>query len=89
MKLDGTWDTYKKEYNAKWHFNPLKKNTNDLKFICNVKTDYKPILNLCKKSIKNKNSNTFLSKHKSKSNKPSPKSVPYPLPPPPRCGIAP
>ena len=66
MKIDGTWKTYKRKFSKKWHFNALKKNTNDLKYICNIKTNYIPILNLCKKSTIEKNSNSFLSSHKSK-----------------------
>ena len=65
MKIDGTWKTYKKNFSKIWHFDPKKKKSNDLKFICNIKTDYNKILDLCERSINKKNSNYFLSKKSS------------------------
>ena len=46
MKKNKYWEDYKKKYNNKWHFDPLKKNTKDYLYIGNIKANYKILLKL-------------------------------------------
>ena len=45
MKKNKYWENYKSQFNSKWHFNPLKKNTKDYLFIGNIKFNSKKLIN--------------------------------------------